>query len=200
MFDSFIKSMKIAAVDTILDVGVTSDRSYDHSNYLEAWYPHKSHITAVGIDNATSLQLRHPGVKFVRADGRNLPFDDNAFDFVHSSAVVEHVGSAKLQARFLYELWRVARKGIFVTTPNCRFPVEFHTVLPLIHWLPTRQYRKLLTALGYGFFADEDNLNLMSGRSLARAAKAAGIERFEIGSVSLLGWSTNLLLIAVKAI
>jgi transposase len=39
-----------------------------------------------------------------------------------------------------------------------------------------------------------------SGRSLARAAKAAGIERFEIGSVSLLGWSTNLLLIAVKAI
>jgi hypothetical protein len=55
MFDSFIKSMKIAPVDTILDVGVTSDRSYDHSNYLEAWYPHKSHITAVGIDNATSL-------------------------------------------------------------------------------------------------------------------------------------------------
>jgi hypothetical protein len=69
MFDSFIKSMKIAAVDTILDVGVRSDRSYDHFNYLEAWYPHKSHITAVGINNATSLQLRCPGVKFVRADG-----------------------------------------------------------------------------------------------------------------------------------
>ena len=30
-----------------------------------------------------------------------------------------------MQVRLLRELWRVARKGIFVTTPNRWFPMEF---------------------------------------------------------------------------
>jgi hypothetical protein len=191
--------MKIEAADTILDIGATSDRNYDHSNYLEAWYPHKSRITAVGIDNAAWIELEYPGVRFIKADGRALPFANNTFDFIHSSAVVEHVGSRSQQAGFLREAWRVARKGVFVTTPNRRYPVEFHTVLPFIHWLPGSLYRKLLIALGYGFFADQDNLNLLSDRSLSQAARAAGIDRFRIESVSLLGLPTNLLLMAHKA-
>ena len=47
-------------------------------------------------------------------------------------------------------------------------------------------YHKLLVALGYEFFADAKNLNLLSRSSLARVARAAGIDRFEITSVSLL--------------
>jgi ubiquinone/menaquinone biosynthesis C-methylase UbiE len=198
MFEIFINWMNLEETDTILDIGATSDRNYDHSNYFEAWYPHKSRVTAVGIDNAAWVELEYPGVKFIKADGRDLPFANNTFDFVHSSAVLEHVGSRNQQARFLREAWRVARKGVFVTTPNRRYPVEFHTVLPLIHWLPVSLYRKMLLALGYGFFADQNNLNLLSGGSLSRAARAAGIERFRIGSVSLLGLPTNLLLVAHK--
>jgi hypothetical protein len=137
-----------------------------------------------GIDNAAWVELEYPDVKFIKVDGRDLPFANNTFDFVHSSAVLEHVGSRNQQARFLREAWRVARKGVFVTTPNRRYPVEFHTVLPLTHWLPVSLYRKMLLALGYGFFADQNNLNLLSGGSLSRAARAAGIERFRIGSVS----------------
>ncbi len=34
----------------------------------------------------------------------------------------------------------MSRKGLFVTTPNRWFPIEFHTVLPLVHWLPKRQH------------------------------------------------------------
>src|SRR6266446_2453926 len=74
MFDMFLRESRIAASDTILDVGATSDRTYDHSNYLEAWYPHKDRITAVGIDNAGFIESVYPGVKFVRADGHDLPF------------------------------------------------------------------------------------------------------------------------------
>jgi SAM-dependent methyltransferase len=198
MFESFVSLMQLGAADTILDIGVTSDRTYDHSNYLEAWYPHKNRITALGIDNAACIELLYPGVKFIRADARDLPFANDAFDFVHSSAVLEHVGSRSQQCRFLREAWRVARKGVFVTTPNRRFPVEFHTVLPLIHWLPVPLYRKLLVALGHDFFADENNLNLLSRRSLSQAAMVAGIELFDIGSVSLLGLPSNLLLMARK--
>jgi hypothetical protein len=64
--------------------------------------------------------------------------------------------------------------------------------------VPMALYHKLLVALGYEFFADAKNLNLLSRSSLARVARAAGIDRFEITSVSLLGLPTNLLLIAGK--
>jgi hypothetical protein len=198
MFARFLKSMNVETCDTILDIGATSDRGYDHSNYLEAWYPHKSRITAVGIDAAEFLEAFYPGIKFIRADGRSLPFDNDTFDFVHSSAVLEHVGSRLQQMEFLKEAWRVGRKGIFLTTPNRWFPIEFHTVLPFAHWLPKGYYHKLLIALDRGFFADENNLNLLSSRTLAQLAKAAGIQNFDIKSVSLLALPTNLLLIARK--
>jgi len=199
MFERFVQALGPGAGDTVVDVGATSDRSYEHSNYLEAWHPFKAQVTAVGVDDASFLETLYPGMTFVRADGRDLPFEDGAFDFAHSSAVLEHVGSAERQAQFLRELWRVAKKGIFVTTPNRGFPIEFHTLLPLIHWLPVKLHRKLLTTMGQGFFADEANLNLLSKASLAAAARKAGIDRFRIEAVSLAGWPTNLLLVATKA-
>jgi Methyltransferase domain len=200
MYAAFMEAMAIPPGSSLLDVGVTSDRSYDHSNYVEAWYPEKDRITAVGIDDASFLEELHPGLTFVRANGCDLPFADASFDYVHSSAVLEHVGSAALQARFLRELWRVARVGIFVTTPNRWFPVEFHTVLPLIHWLPVGTYRRLLKALGHDMLAQEEHLNLLSAASLKAAAQAAGIEQVQIASVSLLGLPTNLLLAARKQV
>jgi ubiquinone/menaquinone biosynthesis C-methylase UbiE len=199
MFERFVQAMGPGEADSIVDVGATSDRSYDHSNYLEAWHPHKHRVTAVGIDNAQFLETVYPGMTFVQADGRDLPFEDASFDYAHSSAVLEHVGSAEKQALFLSELWRVARKGIFVTTPNRWFPVEFHTTLPLIHWLPTGVHRPIFKALGREFFAREENLNLLTPATLAKAAKAAGIESFRIESVALGGWPTNLLLVAKRS-
>jgi hypothetical protein len=198
MFEAFVRATGIAADDTVLDVGATSDRSYSHSNYLEAWYPHKRRITAVGLDDVSFLGRQYPGVKCLRADGSHLPFNDGSFDFVHSSAVIEHVGSRVMQIRMLSELWRVARKGIFVTTPNRWFPVEFHTLVPFLHWLPAPLFRKALTGLHREFFAAEENLNLLSSGTLAQAARAAGLSRLRISSVGLLGWPTNLLLIAAK--
>ncbi|HUA90002.1 MAG TPA: class I SAM-dependent methyltransferase [Steroidobacteraceae bacterium] len=198
MFEHFLRSTAIKEGDSVLDVGVTADQSYEHSNYLEAWYPHKSRITAVGLDDASFLEKRYPGVKYQRADGRNLPFADATFDFVHSSAVLEHVGSRASQARFLAELWRVCRKGIFVTTPNRWFPVEFHSVLPLIHWLPPRAFRGLLRAVGHDMLAREENLNLMSSGELLKLATVAGVANCRVRGARLAGITSNLLLSAKK--
>jgi hypothetical protein len=198
MFAQFLAKTEIRELHTLLDVGVTSDRTYDHSNYIEAWYPYKSRITAAGIDPAEFLEWQYPGVRFICADGRDLPFEDNAFDFVHSSAVLEHVGSKAMQARFLHEMWRVARRGIFMTTPNRWFPIEFHTLLPVVHWLPSGIFRNFLKLIGRGFFADEANLNLLTRRSLLAISATAGINNPLLGHVSLFGWPTNLLLFATK--
>jgi hypothetical protein len=196
MFDIFLSSTGIQPQDTVLDLGVTSDRSWGHSNFFEHWYPYKDRITACGMEDAKFLEEMHPGLRFVLADGRNLPFANREFDYVHSSAVLEHVGSREKQAAFLREAWRVARKGIFVTTPNRWFPVEFHTVMPFAHWLPADLFRKLCKMRGLEFFASEDNLNLLSASQLRLLAAEAGLENFKVACVRLAGWPSNLLLSA----
>lgn len=194
MYRRFLAASAVADGDTILDVGVTADTSYESSNYLEAWYPHKARIVATGIDDAAFLETRYPGVKFVAASGLDLPFADRAFDVVHSSAVIEHVGSFERQCRLIAECCRVARRAVFMTTPNRWFPVEFHTVLPLLHWLPKPAFRAAMRVTGRAFFAEETNLNLMSARELrAAAARIAGFEA-EVTTVALAGWPSNLLL------
>lgn len=198
MFDSFLSATAIQKEDTVLDLGVTSDRTYSHSNYLVQWYPYKHQITASGIDDAAFLEEIHPGVKFIRTDGRKLPFADRQFDYAHSSAVLEHVGSQEMQVGFLREAWRVARKGLFITTPNRWFPIEFHTLLPFAHWLPPATFRKICKMSGRKFFASEDNLNLLSVPQLRRVAIEAGIENIQIKSARLAGWPSNLLLWAKR--
>lgn len=194
MFNRFMLDTGVAAGETILDVGVTSDRSYQASNYLEAWYPYKNMVTAIGIDDASFLCGQYPGMRFVMASGLQLPFRDQAFDVVHSSAVVEHVGSPARQCAFVAECCRVARRAVFITTPNRWFPVEFHTVLPLVHWLPKELFRVLMRRTGRGFFAQESNLNLMTASELILAASANQGFKYEVSSVALGGWPSNLLL------
>ena len=38
--------------------------------------------------------------------------------------------------QLIAECSRVAKRMVFLTTPNRWFPIEVHTALPLIHWLP----------------------------------------------------------------
>ena len=197
MYDRFLRSTGIAAHETLLDVGVTSDQTYASSNYVEAWYPAKNKITAVGIDDAKFLEQLYPGLRFIEANGLNLPFEDASLDVVHSSAVLEHVGSNQNQVRLISECARVARRVAFFTTPNRWFPVEFHTSIPLLHWLPKSYFRALMRRAGREFFADENNLNLMGSQDLRQAAQMAlpaDMFTFEISSATLAGWTSNLLL------
>jgi Methyltransferase domain len=121
--------------EQVLDVGVSQFDDLPGSNYFLRRYPYPEQVTAVGISDLTGLRSRYQGIRFVEADGRQLPFEDRAFDVVHSNAVVEHVGPELEQIRFIGELARVGRAG-FITTPNRWFPIEPHFRLPVIHWLP----------------------------------------------------------------
>ncbi|MFC5527006.1 methyltransferase domain-containing protein [Rhodanobacter ginsengisoli] len=198
MYSRFLRDVAICKNDSLLDVGVTSDRSYEASNYIEAWYPHKDRVTALGIDDASFLEQQYPGMKFIQASGLDMPFEDRSFDVVHSSAVIEHVGSYENQIKFVLECARVSRKAVFLTTPNRWFPVEFHTVLPLLHWLPKTWFRAALRACGMSFFASEENLNLLSSRECRRIAAALPDFDVSVSSVALGGWPSNLLIIALR--
>lgn len=195
MYRMFEKTFPPTEENFLLDVGVTSDDQYASSNYFELLYPHKHRITAAGIDDASFLETRYPGLKFVHANALTLPFEDGAFDYVHSSAVLEHVGNFANQKRMIAECVRVARKGVFLTTPNRWFPVEFHTQLPLLHWLPKPWFRSILSGLGQHELAREENLNLMTAGELRRAAPVAKDWNFRIVHHRLLGLNSNLILI-----
>ena len=194
MYERFVHEAALRSEDTILDVGATSDDTYDASNYLEAWYPDKDKIVAVGMDDAGAIRDRYPGVRFIRADGCRLPFTDSAFDVVHASAVLEHVGSQAKQRAFIRELTRVARRAVHLTTPNRWFPIEFHTQLPFVHWLPKAAFRRLLgRSKRYEFFSHERHLNLLDARALRGLCAALGDVQVNVGALRLFGWPSNIL-------
>ena len=194
MFRMFAAQFTFTQNDLVLDLGVTSDRSYASSNYFEQFYAWKDRITAAGIDDARFLEDQYPGLRFVHADALDLPFPDASFDYVHSSAVLEHVGSFENQRRMIAECVRVARKGICLTTPNRWFPVEFHTQLPMLHWLPKPWFRRILTNMGQEELAKEENLNLMTERDLQRAVEDIKDWSFSVEHARLLGLKSNLVL------
>jgi SAM-dependent methyltransferase len=134
----FLELLGAGPETSVVDVGVT-DAPFgggSSDNFFEALYPWPGRITAVGNTELDRFAAAFPNVRAVRADGRELPFADAEFDVGFSNAVVEHVaGGRDGQCRFVHELCRVARR-VFVTTPNRWFPIEVHTLLPFVHWLP----------------------------------------------------------------
>lgn len=164
MYDKLIKVAKPTSTTKILDIGVTNDKR-EESNFLEKLYPHKENITAVGLEDALFLQNEYPGLKYVKANGCDLPFEDRSYDLVTSFAVVEHVGTRSNQRKFVQELARVG-KSVIISTPNRWYPMEVHTMMPLAHWLPSGQFRKILKMVGKEFYAQEENLNLLEAKSL----------------------------------
>src|SRR5262245_16868444 len=95
---------------TVLDVGVSGDARFAQTNYFAANYDRDpATYVGLGINDMTGVQAKYPQLKFVRYDGKRMPFDDAAFDWVFSNAVIEHVGDDEAQLSFLNEMLRVAK-------------------------------------------------------------------------------------------
>jgi hypothetical protein len=157
----FLDLLQPSPETTVVDVGVT-DAPFgagSTDNFFEARYPWPERITAVGHTELDRFAAAFPQVRVVRADGRELPFGKAEFDLGFSNAVVEHVaGGRDGQRQFVHELCRVARR-VFVTTPNRHFPLEVHTLLPFVHWLPKGPRERLLPF--------DDVLDPLSAKDLA---------------------------------
>jgi len=140
-FELFMETMRPGPETRVVDVGV-GDTGFGTEpgvavthNFFEALYPWPERITAVSDVPLPNFARAFPSVRCVTASGIDLPFEDDAFDVAFSNAVIEHVRGRDDQRRFVAELCRVAPR-VFLSTPNRRFPVETHTLVPLVHWLP----------------------------------------------------------------
>jgi SAM-dependent methyltransferase len=164
----FLDELAPTAQTTVLDVGA-DELGFGEGdgcatlNFFEELYPWPEQITALGLHDGAGFRARYPSIPYVQGNALELPFDDGAFDVVFSNAVIEHVGGREAQRRFVSEALRVGRQ-VFLTTPNRRFPVEVHTRLPLVHWLPDSAAHRMYRAAGRGW---ADEIHLLSRRGLA---------------------------------
>jgi hypothetical protein len=112
-------------------------------------------VTIADIGEAALERARARGFETVLLrEGEPLPFDEGRFDAVFCNSVIEHVtlpkadciskrfgnrewieASRRNQEVFAREIRRVGR-GYFVQTPHRAFPVEAHTWLPFVGWMP----------------------------------------------------------------
>jgi SAM-dependent methyltransferase len=163
----FLDELQPTASTTVLDVGA-DELAFGEGdgcatlNFFEELYPWPERITALGLHDGVAFRERYPRVRYVQGDACDLPFADGEFDVVFSNAVVEHVGGRERQRRLVSEALRVGRQ-VFLTTPNRRFPIELHTRLPFVHWLPDGAADRAYDLFGKGFAKD---LDLLSRRSL----------------------------------
>ncbi|MFO7937617.1 MAG: class I SAM-dependent methyltransferase [Kiritimatiellia bacterium] len=180
----FLEQADPEATDLVLDAGV-SDEDHPSSNFLEKRYPYINRITGLSCHDFSGLEKVYPGFSFVQGDARKLPFEDRCFDFAYSHAVIEHVGNSGNQTDFIRELDRVTKKGFFFTTPNRLHPLEFHTGLPVIHYLPKKLHWKLYTMLGKGFYGDMNKLNLLTVHQIKHHVNTALGDKVDITVKSL---------------
>ncbi len=198
MLNHFHAAFPLTSFDKVLDVGVTADTKALASNYFEAYFPDKNRIIALSNQDAVFLETVYPGLTFKQGDARQLPFADESIDVVFSSAVIEHIGTIAEQQQMIAECLRVAKQGIFITTPNRWHPVEAHTLLPLLHWLPKKWHRALLKIFGLSFYADERNLNLLDAKTLRDIGKNFKAQSLTIQRIKTGGFTSNLILIIKK--
>jgi hypothetical protein len=193
VFDLFMQKMQPKPGDRILDIG-TSDDTGVESNMLEQLYPHRANLTCASLTDGGLILAAYPGVRHVKiAAGEPLPFKDNEFDIVHSNAVLEHVGSQKQQGKFIVEMCRVAPRR-FLAVPNRGFPIESHTCLPLIHYLPKKWFRRLLRGTHYDFWSHEENLNYISALELQAMWPSVGKPTIVYAGIGVGRWKSNLVI------
>jgi hypothetical protein len=177
----------------LLDVGTTP--IFDaYNNILLHSFKNRNNITSLSNLNCSVLKKKFKKVEFIKGDARRMKFKENSFDTVYSSATIEHVGSRTNQLKFIKECYRVSRKDVFITTPNKFYPMEFHTKIPLLHFLPSEIYRKILFYLGFSFFSKEKNLNLLSAKDLKNMCFFLKIKNFIILKYKFLFMTSNLIL------
>jgi len=164
----FLDELRPSPETTVLDVGADElgfgeGTGCGTLNFFEELYPWPERITALGLHDGDAFRSRYPAIRYVQGDACTLPFRDGEFDVVFSNAVIEHLDGRERQRTFVSEALRVGRR-VFITTPNRRFPLELHTRLPLVHWLPDALAHPLYRTVGKELGTE---LHLLSRRTLA---------------------------------
>jgi hypothetical protein len=131
----------------------------------------------IHLINLAHVEVSNPKFKSLTGNACALDgIDDNAYDFVHSNSVIEHVGNWDQMTRMAANVRRLAPQ-YYVQTPNFWFPYEPHFRAPFFHWLPEQVRAELLMRFNLGFGGKRVNLDAaMRGLQSATLISAAQMQ------------------------
>ena len=194
----FLKETEYTIKNSILDIGTTNSEDNSQNVILQKTRDNDK-VYCLSNQDITNLKNIFPNIKeFIIADGKSSELKKNFVDIVFSSATIEHVGSFENQLLFLKEAIRIAKKTVFITTPNRFYPIDFHTKIPVIHWLPKNIHRLILNTLGLHFYAKEENLNLLDKKSIIKLIQKLKIKKYKIIRHKFLFMTSNYIIIINK--
>lgn len=182
----------------VLDVGTTEDDKNPSNNFiiknLKGFSEYKS-ISDQKIDNKLYSKCLNKSIceEFLEEE-----INIYSSDLVISNATIEHVGSENNQIKMISNIIKLSKKIFIIITPNRNHPIEFHTKLPLIHWLPKKTHRFIISLLGFKFLALEKNLNLLNQKTLDQYMKKLNFNSYKFKSINFFKIKSNIILIGEK--
>ena len=185
-------------IENILDIGSTSDDINTSSNFIVKNLGKYKEYKSISDQSLEIGFFNRILKKSITEDFSDEEITNFKSDLVISNATIEHVGSFENQTKMCENIVKLSKKYFIINTPNRFHPIEFHTKLPFIHWLPKSLYRNILKLINLNFFADEKNLNLLSEKDLVLIMKKLNQVNFKIKKISFLFFKSNLILIGKK--
>ena len=192
---NFLNDKKI---NDVLDIGSTEDDANESSNFIIKNLGNFKEVKSIS-DQSINLEFFNKSLKkSITSEFSKDEIKEFQSDLVISNATIEHVGDFKNQIMMCKNIINLSKKYYIIITPNRYHPLEFHTKIPLIHWLPKKTHRMLLQLFGLNFFANEKNLNLLSNYDLNLIMKILEQTDYKIESINFIFFKSNLILIGKK--
>ena len=197
MLNLIISKIETIKINNLLDVGTTSDAEYESSNSITTNIKDLKEYKSLAIQD---IENNFFHIKYKRSITENFTNEDiekMSADLVISTATIEHVGSEDNQIKMIENCSKLSKKIFVITTPNRFYPIEFHTKIPFIHWLPKKLHRILLKMIGLKEFSEESNLNLLSESDIINIFKKFDKKiKFSIHKIKLFGITSNYVIVA----
>ena len=194
IINNIIKDLQI---HDALDIGTTSDDKNASSNIVIKNIKNIDKFKCISDQMVNSNFFNKKLKKSITEEFSENELYEFSSDLVISNATIEHVGGELKQKRMIENIIKLTKKIFIITTPNRFYPIELHTKIPLIHWFPKTTYRMILKFLGLSFYANEENLNLLSANELKKMLNNQKIT-YEIKFLKLVFLKSNIIIIGKK--
>ena len=178
-------------------IGTTNDTKNKSSNFIVKNLKNIKNFNSISDQLITSSFFKKNLQKSITENFSEYEIENFKSDLVISNATIEHVGNYDNQKTMFDNMIKLCKKMIIISTPYRYHPLEFHTKIPLIHWLPKNIHRKILKNIGLTFFSKEENLNLLSKSDFNNFVESKKIKG-EFRYIKFLFFKSNLIFIGKK--
>ncbi len=191
------KEIENCTLKDALDIGTTEDKLNKSSNIIIKNLKNINIFKSISDQDIKSDFFTKKLKKSITLDFNKEEINEFSSDIVVSNATIEHVGNEENQLMMIKNIIKLSKKIFIIITPNRWYPIDFHTKIPFIHWLPKKIHRNFLNLIGLSFFSEEKNLNLLNEKDFNNFMKNFNF-KYKILNVKLFYIKSNLILIGKK--